>query len=81
MASIGPTPWLLNILSYDQYENVVEAVQIQNFLQGVIEDPRALDIPDFCLDAPQCPSFEHHMRHSPARLLPVYMQRRIGWSN
>jgi hypothetical protein len=79
MDVIGTTPWLLNVLSYDQYENVVEAVQIQNFLQGVIEDPHALDIPDFCRGAPQCPSAQHHARISPAKHLPVYMKRRLGW--
>jgi hypothetical protein len=31
--AIGPTPWLVNILSYDKNFNIVEAVQIQDFLQ------------------------------------------------
>ena len=78
-ASIGPTPWLVNILSYDQYQNVVEAVQIQDFLQGVVEDPTALQVPPFCADAPQCASMEQHLQTSVAGVLPEYLQRRFGW--
>ena len=40
MDNIGPTPWLLNILSYDAHLNVQEAVQIQNFRQGVVSKKR-----------------------------------------
>jgi hypothetical protein len=31
----GPSQWLVNILSYNDNVDVIEAVQIQDFLQGI----------------------------------------------
>ncbi len=33
-ANIGPTQWLVNIISYDDNYNVVESVQIQGWLKS-----------------------------------------------
>ncbi len=77
MSNIGSTPWLLNILAYDDHLNVIEAVQVQNFRQGVVEDPTALDIPDFCVNAPKCRSAAELMENSP---LPLYLKRQHKWA-
>jgi hypothetical protein len=77
----GTTQWLVNVLSYDKYLNVKEAVQIQDFLQGQIEDPTAFGIPPFCQNARECSSIDQHVQDSPAQLLPVYLKRRFGWEN
>ena len=75
-ASFGPTPWLLNILSYDDFENVIEAVQIQNFEPGVVTDPSSLVPPAFCANAPVCKSLEHHLQTN-AAVLPIYLKRKL----
>ena len=72
----GTTPWLVNVLSYDQYENVIEAVQIQNFKQGTYDDPHALDIPSFCANVTTCSSLQEHLEEFK---LPVYIKRRLGY--
>ena len=77
--SVGGSQWLVNILSYDKYLNVKEAVQIQDFLPGVVENPDAFGIPPFCQNARMCANIDQHVEESPAQFLPVYLKRRFGW--